>query len=299
MKNFKLIACLFAAFAFGMTTTGCDDDHDHDHGGEGGAGGAGAEGGAGGAGAEGGAGGAGGAGAEGGAGGAGGGAAGPACPAEGDKCPAACTWLADCAVDSGLCPAYEAGDDEARQAVYDGCLAGCANLAALATITCGHMACDETIPFISNANGDFKSACEGGGEGGAGGAGAEGGAGGAGAEGGAGGAGAEGGAGGAGAEGGAGGAGAEGGAGGAEPASFCADYAATCGDWPVADVSCADWWAAAAPGDEGAMSGASQACYTYHLGVAAMQEEGSDMRAAHCAHSIGQADTDGNAPCTD
>ena len=200
MKNFKLIACLFAAFAFSVTAVGCDDDETSTSGGSagtGGAAGAGAAGGAGGAGAEGGA---GGAGAEGGAGGAGGGMAnGPECPSEGDKCPAACAWLADCAVNSGLCAGYEAGNEEQRTAVYEGCLPTCEAVPAQATLVCGQTMCAQTVGLASGASEDFKNSCEGntGGAGGEGGAGAEGGAGGAGAEGGAGGAGAEGGAGGA------------------------------------------------------------------------------------------------------
>ncbi|MEE2644355.1 MAG: hypothetical protein VYD19_05430, partial [Myxococcota bacterium] len=70
-----------------------------------------------------------------------------------------------------------------------------------------------------------------------------------------------------------------------------------CGEWPIAETTCADWWAEAAPGEEGASSGATQACYDYHQAVAAMME--GDDRLAHCAHSIGQEDAAGNAPCTD
>jgi hypothetical protein len=80
---------------------------------------------------------------------------------------------------------------------------------------------------------------------------------------------------------------------------FCVNYAATCGEWPAdAEMGCADWWAASAPGVEGDPSGASQACYSYHFGVAATMDDGSAERAAHCAHSIGGTDADGNSPCT-
>ena len=75
-----------------------------------------------------------------------------------------------------------------------------------------------------------------------------------------------------------------------EPASFCERYATACGEWPVEDTTCADWWAAAAPGEEGAMSGASQACYDYHLGVAEGLE--GDEQAAHCAHALGLEDAE-------
>ena len=82
-----------------------------------------------------------------------------------------------------------------------------------------------------------------------------------------------------------------------EPADFCATYATICGEW-TAETPCAEWWAAAVAGEEGATEGASQACYTYHLEVAATMEEGP-MRDAHCAHSVGGTDAEGNAPCTD
>ena len=79
-------------------------------------------------------------------------------------------------------------------------------------------------------------------------------------------------------------------------ATFCEDYVATCGDWPVADTTCADWWAAAPAGEAGAAAGASQACYTYHLEVAASMTEQADID-MHCAHALGMADMSGNAPC--
>ena len=82
------------------------------------------------------------------------------------------------------------------------------------------------------------------------------------------------------------------------PAStFCDDYVATCGDWPVAETSCADWWAAAAEGTEGDSTGATQACYTYHLDVAASMTEQADID-MHCAHALGMADMNDFAPCT-
>ena len=78
-------------------------------------------------------------------------------------------------------------------------------------------------------------------------------------------------------------------------ASFCEEWTATCGDW-MADTTCADWWAAAAEGTEGDSTGATKACYWYHLDVAkGMTEQG--MIDVHCAHAMGAADVDGNAPC--
>ncbi|MGB0591085.1 MAG: fasciclin domain-containing protein, partial [Myxococcota bacterium] len=82
----------------------------------------------------------------------------------------------------------------------------------------------------------------------------------------------------------------------AAESNFCDDYVATCGEWPVAETSCADWWAAAPAGEAGAATGASQACYTYHLDVAASMTEQADID-MHCAHALGMADMSGNAPC--
>jgi uncharacterized surface protein with fasciclin (FAS1) repeats len=79
-------------------------------------------------------------------------------------------------------------------------------------------------------------------------------------------------------------------------ANFCDDYVTTCGEWPVAETSCADWWAAAPAGEAGAAAGASQACYTYHLDVAASMTEQADID-MHCAHSLGMADMSGTTPC--
>ena len=79
-------------------------------------------------------------------------------------------------------------------------------------------------------------------------------------------------------------------AGGAE--SFCYRYEATCGDWS-GDVSCSDWYNNAATGMAGDMSGASQACYEYHLGVAMSFDPDTEDRATHCPHAAGAA------PCAD
>ena len=46
----------------------------------------------------------------------------------------------------------------------------------------------------------------------------------------------------------------------AQEGGFCEQYAEVCGEW-TAETPCADWWAAAAPGEEGATEGATQACY--------------------------------------
>ena len=69
--------------------------------------------------------------------------------------------------------------------------------------------------------------------------------------------------------------------------TFCESYVATCGEW-AGDISCDEWWAAAEPGEEGATEGASQACYAYHLGVAASMETEEDV-ALHCGHAAGAA----------
>ena len=81
------------------------------------------------------------------------------------------------------------------------------------------------------------------------------------------------------------------------PPGFCDLYADTCGEW-TADISCPDWWAAAAPGTEGDSSGATQACYDYHLNVATTMTDQADID-MHCAHSMGGTDAMGAAPCTD
>ena len=73
--------------------------------------------------------------------------------------------------------------------------------------------------------------------------------------------------------------------------TFCETWVATCGEW-TADTSCADWWTAAAAGTDGDTSGATQACYTYHLDVAQTMETEEDT-ALHCGHAMGEA------PCVD
>ena len=82
--------------------------------------------------------------------------------------------------------------------------------------------------------------------------------------------------------------------------NFCADYVAVCTEFPESDVGsdCETWWGAAAAGADGDSSGATQACYDYHLGVASTQTE-QDMIDAHCAHAAGLADASGAAPCVD
>ena len=76
---------------------------------------------------------------------------------------------------------------------------------------------------------------------------------------------------------------------------FCELFTGTCGDW-AADTDCITWYNMADAGTEGDATGATQACYDYHLAVAASMEEQS-MIDAHCAHAIGEADADGSAPC--
>ena len=73
--------------------------------------------------------------------------------------------------------------------------------------------------------------------------------------------------------------------------TFCESWTATCGDWMM-DTSCEDWWAAAAPGTEGDTTGATQACYEYHLEVAQAQETEEDTM-MHCMHAAG------DAPCVE
>ena len=73
--------------------------------------------------------------------------------------------------------------------------------------------------------------------------------------------------------------------------TFCESWTATCGDW-MSDMTCEDWWAAAAPGVEGDTAGATQACYWYHLGVAQSMET-DEGAALHCGHAMG------DDPCVD
>jgi hypothetical protein len=73
---------------------------------------------------------------------------------------------------------------------------------------------------------------------------------------------------------------------------FCESYAASCPEKLAID-NCADWWTAAAAGTDGDTAGATQACYSYHLGVAAGFDKGSDDNVLHCSHAAGAA------PCVD
>ena len=249
LKKF-LILCIALTF---VACGGDDNDAETPAGGTAGEGGmAGAAGGAAGEGGE--------AGETGGAAGEGGEAgvtAGPGCPTEGDdeRIAAACAWLADCAVNAGLCPAYTEGDTESQTGVEAGCIEAAS--AALTNLACVHTSCDQTIGLANSANADFAAACSG--EGGEGGEAGEGG---------------------------------EGGEGGAVEVTYCERYTAACGDW-TEETSCADWWAASPAGTDGDASGATQACYSYHLSVAEMQEDGSAERTEHCGHSMGMA------PCVD
>ena len=77
----------------------------------------------------------------------------------------------------------------------------------------------------------------------------------------------------------------------AAPLAFCEQYVATCGDWTGA-TACADWWTTAAPGTDTDTSGATQACYSYHLGVAGASCTADDVT-LHCGHAAG------GDPCTD
>ena len=77
--------------------------------------------------------------------------------------------------------------------------------------------------------------------------------------------------------------------------NFCELYTATCREWS-SDTSCVDWYSAAEAGTEGDSSGATQACYDYHLDVASGVEDQGEID-AHCSHAVGAADSGGNAPC--
>ena len=77
----------------------------------------------------------------------------PACPNTGDKCPAACAYLADCAVAGDACPGF---DETARDGIYEGCLESCNALPIQATLVCQHTSCDETISFATGADEGFN-----------------------------------------------------------------------------------------------------------------------------------------------
>ncbi len=77
--------------------------------------------------------------------------------------------------------------------------------------------------------------------------------------------------------------------------AFCELYGDTCGEWDGA-ASCVDWYNAADAGTEGDTSGASQACYDYHLGAAAGDTDAdpaNGVYSMHCDHAAGAA------PCVD
>lgn len=68
---------------------------------------------------------------------------------------------------------------------------------------------------------------------------------------------------------------------------FCELFVATCGDWPN-ETACVDFYNAAPAGTEGDNSGATQACYEFHLNRAIETED-----TVHCEHASGES------PCVD
>ena len=73
--------------------------------------------------------------------------------------------------------------------------------------------------------------------------------------------------------------------------AFCESYVATCGDWTAA-TACVDWYSAADAGTAGDSSGATQACYDYHLNVAttdADADPANGVYSMHCEHAAGAA----------
>jgi hypothetical protein len=70
---------------------------------------------------------------------------------------------------------------------------------------------------------------------------------------------------------------------------FCSLFTDTCGDWE-GGVSCEVWYNAADMGNPADTSGASQACYDYHLGVAAADtsaDPANGSYSVHCEHAAG------------
>jgi len=145
-------------------------------------------------------------------------------PAEGD-CMVSCAAFAECAVE--VCTGYES---EAVQALTDGCLETCTP--ALAGVFDSKETCQEKVDFVSMVQPPFAATCA------------------------------------------------------STTGGFCEGLAATCGEWTNEEVSCADWYNAAPAGEAGATEGASQACYSYHLGAAMSEEEGAAD--THCPHARGE-----------
>lgn len=61
--------------------------------------------------------------------------------------------------------------------------------------------------------------------------------------------------------------------------------------------ACMSWYEASESGVAGQTSGANQACYDYHLAVAAGSAANPALQRAHCQHAAGAADGNGVAPC--
>jgi hypothetical protein len=73
--------------------------------------------------------------------------------------------------------------------------------------------------------------------------------------------------------------------------AFCSLFTDTCGEWG-AMTGCEDWYNAADAGTDGDTTGASQACYDYHLSVAATDTDADPSNGVfsmHCDHASGDA----------
>lgn len=85
----------------------------------------------------------------------------PNCPSRGDRCEAVCEWVVECAINSGECIGYSNEGEAARVRIYQSCLRTCAGSSALATLTCSHRRCEQTIRVHSNVSEDFEAGCNG------------------------------------------------------------------------------------------------------------------------------------------
>ena len=80
-----------------------------------------------------------------------------------------------------------------------------------------------------------------------------------------------------------------------EAEEFCTLFTETCGTWSGTDT-CEDWYNAAPTGTEGDSTGATQACYDYHLDVAVADTDAdpsNGIYSMHCDHAAGAE------PCVD
>ena len=79
---------------------------------------------------------------------------------------------------------------------------------------------------------------------------------------------------------------------------FCDAFFDICEDWPNVHVDCTEWFASKPEGTPGDSTGATQACYQYHLDMAATMTNVYDVE-RYCTYAVGSMDDQGNKPCKD